>query len=167
MNSDFVSNSEAWCSMLLFCKIRKNVETVMKPLFFFYYFLHLSLRNKHFIIVILHKSLLPLVTKGSRDVARMLSKAARCTLNSQNIFNFASSRGKFLVKFRNAWFYRQSWKDQFIFHETLSRANNHPLLSCLAQFDSKLRESRSYSNCLKFKLSVFLESPWNCCTEPA
>ena len=37
--------------------------------------------------------------KGSRDVASTQSKILLCTPKSQNLFNFASSRAKFLVIF--------------------------------------------------------------------
>ena len=79
--------------------------------------------------------------KGSGDMARTLSKAVLCTFNSQNLFSFASSRGKFLVSF--------VIPDLSILftvnHEkTLSRAPNHLLLLCLSQFNNKNRASRTY-----------------------
>ena len=88
-------------------------------------------------------------------MARTLSKAVLCTFNFQNLFSFASSRGKFLVSF--------VMPDLSILftvnhEETLSRALNHPLLSCLSQFNNKKPGVTNLYiyNHLKLKLRVFL-----------
>ena len=83
-------------------KKKKNIPTVILErycILLFCYFLHLSLRNKHFITFILHKAIFLFEEKRKRSIARTLSKTVLCTLNSENLFSFASYRGKSVVSF--------------------------------------------------------------------
>ena len=137
---------------------KKKFQTVILEryyIFLFCCFLHLSLRNKHFITVIRHKSLFLFAEKRKRSIARTLSKAVLCTLNSQNLFSFASYRGKSVVSFLMPN-YSFSVRRYIESSTTMSLHAYHNSI-----IKKKDRASRSY-NRLKQKLIVFLTG----CTIP-